>query len=403
MSGRKVLAQVALVLASTVVVAGCGGGASSGGSGGGLKGTPVKIGFDDPLSGSLAENGKTSKIGADMAVAELNAGGGILGRPVQLVVKDDACDPTKGAQNVRELIDQENVDFIVGSLCSGVIGSQLPISTAAKKTEIVQGILPDAGDASKWPYAYRTTSPAANQQLSWVNFAQQQGYKKAAAIAVNTALGSSSVDAWKAASKGSGIDLVTVQTHDTGAVDLTLQMQKILAAKPDVILIYSSGVDQAAAVKARNALGSTVPMFGLSTITDPVIVQAIGGPANMKNIFAGPEYPTLIRSSSNKESPFIQHIKKFLKEDPVAHDYSLGGLAYDAIMAEAAAVNKAKTFDADKVKGVMEGHGSSGYSGIMAHYHWDSKRHDGIGLEDMVFCQADSFKDGMYDPPAKSS
>src|SRR5581483_6600384 len=112
----------------------------------------------DPLSGSLAENGKPSKIGADMAVAELNAGGGILGRPVQLVVKDDACDPTKGAQNVRELIDQDNVDFIVGSLCSGVIGSQLPISTQAKKLEFVQGILPDAGDATKWPYAFRTTS-----------------------------------------------------------------------------------------------------------------------------------------------------------------------------------------------------------------------------------------------------
>ncbi len=401
MAIRKLSVQVGALLASALVITACGGGGTNTG-GGGLKGEPVKIGFDDPLSGSLAENGKTSKIGADMAVAELNAGGGILGRPVQLVVKDDACDPTKGAQNVRELIDQDNVDFIVGSLCSGVIGSQLPISTQAKKLEFVQGILPDAGDATKWPYAFRTTSPAANQQLSWVKFAQQQGYKRAAAIAVNTALGTSSVNAWKQASQGSGIDLVAVQTHETGAVDLSLQMQKLLAAKPDVILIYSSGVDQAAAVKARNNLGSTVPMFGLSTLTDPVIVQAIGGPAAMKNVYAGPEYPTLIRTATNKESPFIQHIKKFLKEDPVTHDYSLGGLAYDAIMAEAAAVNKAKTFDADKVKAVLESYGPTGYPGIMAHYHWDKTRHDGIGLEDMAFCQADSFKDGMYDPPSKS-
>jgi branched-chain amino acid transport system substrate-binding protein len=393
--------RIAAVLATAIVVAACGGTATSGG-GGGLKGEPVKIGFVDPLTGPLAQNGKTSKVGADMAVAELNAGGGILGRPVQLIVRDDACDPTKGAQAVRELIDQQNVDFIVGSLCSGVIGSQLPISTQAKKIEIVQGILPDAGDATKWPYAFRTTSPSTNQQKSWVKFAQSQGYKKVGSMAVNTALGTSSVDAWKNASQGSGIDLVGVQTHETGAVDLSLQMQKLLAAKPDAILIHSSGVDQAAAVKARNNLGSTVPMLGLPTVTDPVIVQAIGGTAAMKNVYAGPTYPTLVRSSTNKESPFIQHIKKFLKEEPVTHDYALGGLAYDAIMAEAAAVNKVKSFDADKVKAQLESYGAIGYPGIMAHYHWDSQRHDGIGLEDMAFCQADSFADGMFDSPKKA-
>ncbi len=385
---------IGVISAAVFAIAGCGGSPTSTGESG-LKGQPVIFGFVGPLSGALADNGKALLLGAQVAVAELNAGKGILGRPVQLIEKDDVSDPTKSAQYTRELIDQQNADFILGSLSSG-LGTQMPITNSAKKIEMALGSLPDAGDVTKNPYTFRATYPSTVQADSEVKFALASGWKRIGVMAVNTATGTSFQTGFNASVKGKPVEVAGVQVFDTGAVDLTAQMIKLLAAKPDVIMVFCSGTDQIAVVKARNQLGSNVPLVGIGTLADPSVAQAVGADG-MKAVFAGPQFPGMVRSQNGSEPALIAHVKKFEKASTVTTDIHLAGNTYDSVMMLAAGADKVGSVDDTKIKQRLETLGPDGYKGIVGAYHYDSQRHDGMGVDAAVFVVAGSFKDGAYD------
>ncbi|HKN41162.1 MAG TPA: ABC transporter substrate-binding protein [Acidimicrobiia bacterium] len=125
---RREALKRAGVLAGVVVAGGglsaCGIGLedeASAGSGGSKKKAPVLLGIVDPYSGAYAASGASQTQGAELAVAELNEAGGILGgRRIEIRKRDDATKPDVGARGARELIGQENVDVIVGVVSSGV-------------------------------------------------------------------------------------------------------------------------------------------------------------------------------------------------------------------------------------------------------------------------------------------
>src|SRR5213083_1153290 len=95
---------------------------------------PVRIGFPLPLTGPFAAIAGDMKQGAELAVDELNAKGGILGRKVELLVRDDQLKPQVGAQRTQELIEKENCQFIVGGLAAHV---QMAINEQTKKAKVL--------------------------------------------------------------------------------------------------------------------------------------------------------------------------------------------------------------------------------------------------------------------------
>ncbi|MGH6791107.1 MAG: ABC transporter substrate-binding protein, partial [Pseudolabrys sp.] len=80
--------------------------------------TPIKIGMHDPFTGTYAAEGESEKRGAQMALAEVNAKGGILGRKVQLVTEDEGANAGLAAQKAHKLIEQDKVDFLMGAVSS---------------------------------------------------------------------------------------------------------------------------------------------------------------------------------------------------------------------------------------------------------------------------------------------
>src|SRR3981189_3133798 len=82
--------------------------------------TPVKIGFIDPITGSLSALAVTEVEGAKWTVEQMNKKGGILGRPVQLLVEDSANDTGTGVQKAHKLIERDKVDMIMGDVNSGI-------------------------------------------------------------------------------------------------------------------------------------------------------------------------------------------------------------------------------------------------------------------------------------------
>src|SRR6267142_2717785 len=91
---------------------------------------PLRIGFPLPLTGTFAAIAADQKRGAELAMEELNAKGGVLGRKVEVLFRDDELKPATGAQRTKELIENQNVDFVVGGLAAHV---QMAINEQTKK------------------------------------------------------------------------------------------------------------------------------------------------------------------------------------------------------------------------------------------------------------------------------
>ena len=101
--------------------------------------TPVRIGLVDPLTGVYAAIAENEVVGAKYAVGEINKKGGILGRPVELLVEDSANDVGTGVQKTRKLIERDQVSFIVGDVNSGIAIAMAQVTSEKKVLHIVSG------------------------------------------------------------------------------------------------------------------------------------------------------------------------------------------------------------------------------------------------------------------------
>src|SRR6202048_3463151 len=101
--------------------------------------TPVKIGMVDPLTGVYAAIAQNEVVGAKFAAEEVNKKGGILGRPVELLIEDSANDVGTGVQKTRKLIERDNVSFIIGDVNSGIAIAMAQVTSEKKVLHIVSG------------------------------------------------------------------------------------------------------------------------------------------------------------------------------------------------------------------------------------------------------------------------
>src|SRR6202453_161231 len=101
--------------------------------------TPIRIGMVDPLTGVYAAIAQNEVVGARFAVEEINKKGGILGRPIELLVEDSANDVGTGVQKARKLIDRDQVSFIIGDVNSGIAIAMAQVTSEKKTLHIVSG------------------------------------------------------------------------------------------------------------------------------------------------------------------------------------------------------------------------------------------------------------------------
>src|SRR3974390_1273458 len=101
--------------------------------------TPIKIGMVDPLTGVYAAIAQGEVVGAKYAVEQINSKGGILGRPVELLIEDSANDVGTGVQKTRKLIERDQVSCIVGDVNSGIALAMAGVTSEKKTLHIVSG------------------------------------------------------------------------------------------------------------------------------------------------------------------------------------------------------------------------------------------------------------------------
>jgi len=218
----------------------------------------VKIGFNDPLTGTYAELGKNEQIGCELAIAEINAKGGILDRQVELLVEDStSADTGVAVQKGRKLIERDKVDFLLGNVNSAMAIALGQVSNELKTLHIVTGGHTDAvtGSDCHWN-VFRVCNTTRMETNSVSKTLLNKFGKKWYFLTPDYAFGHTLQSGFEASLKENGGTELGASLTPLGTTDYSSYLIKAQAANPEVVIFLQAGQD------AVNALKQAV-QFGL--------------------------------------------------------------------------------------------------------------------------------------------
>jgi branched-chain amino acid transport system substrate-binding protein len=205
---------------------------------------PIKIGMIDPLTGVYAAPAQNEVTGAKLAVTEINAKGGILGREVELLVEDSANDVGTGVQKARKLTERDGVQFLIGDVNSGIALAIAQVSNEKKVLHIVSGGHTDGitGKDCHWN-VYRVCNTTKMEANAVAELVFKKYGKKWHFITPDYAFGHTLQEAAEADLKKFGGTMTGNELTPLGTTDFSAYLIKARAANPDVLLVLPQGSD----------------------------------------------------------------------------------------------------------------------------------------------------------------
>jgi branched-chain amino acid transport system substrate-binding protein len=326
---------------------------------------PIRIGAVYPLTGGVSYDGITKLNGAKLAVEEINARGGVLGRPLEILAEDGACNPAQSVASAEKLITQSKVVAMLGAICSsatGAIGETIRkygiphvtgVSTAERLTE--QGN----------PWFFRaTTTTTLNGKSMGETLAKLAGGKgkRIAFVVTSDDWGRSAAQSYGDSLKARGAEIVATEYFDRAETDFAALLTKVRAARPDAI--FSTGGFQNAAnvTKQARQAGLSQVIIGEGAFTSEAYNKLVEPFTD--NVYGIIEWVSAIDSPRNKK--FIEDYRARYKEIPTK--FSVGG--YQTVYIVAQAIEKAGSTAGDKVRDALK---TTNYDGLTGTYRFDDK------------------------------
>ncbi len=315
---------------------------------------PIKVGLSGPFTGGSSSMGVSMRDGVKLAVDEINKAGGVLGRPIQLIERDDEAKNEVGVQIAQELINKERVVATLGFINTGVAQaaqrfyqeSEIPVLNNVATGSILTNQWPD----QKINYVFRTSANDIIQSAMIANEAVTRlGLKKPAILADSTNYGQLGREDLTLALTKLNVKPVAAEKFNIGDTDMTAQVLKAKEAGADVILTYAIGPELAQIANAMAKLGWKVPMVGSWTLSMASYIDTAGpngDGAIMPQTFI--EMPT-----TPKRKAFIEAYHKAYGGDRMPSPVS-AAQGYDSAYILAAAITQAKSTEGPKIREALE-------------------------------------------------
>ncbi|HEN9113201.1 TPA: ABC transporter substrate-binding protein [Streptococcus agalactiae] len=335
---EKRLSLGALVLASTVLLAACGnvgGGASSTGT---KIGKDIKVGYNWELSGNVSSYGNSMKNGADLAVKEINAAGGVGGKKLKVLSQDNKSENAEAATVATNLVTK-GANVIIGPATSGAAASSTPKVNAAAVPMIAPAATQDNlvyGSDGKTlnQYFFRATFVDNYQGKLLSQYATDNlKAKKVVLFYDNSSDYSKGVaKSFKESYSGKIVDSMTFSAGDT---DFQASLTKLKGKEYDAIVMPGYYTETGLIVKQARDLGISKPVFGPDGFDSPKFVQS-ATPVGASNVYYLTGFTT---QGSTKAKAFHDHYVKAYGEEPSM----FSALSYDAVYMAAKSAKGAKT------------------------------------------------------------
>ena len=332
---KRLLALAVVVVMTASLLSGCAG----------AGGNTIKIGTIQPIGGVISAFGTQSRDAAQMAVDEINAKGGVLGKTLQLFVEDDEKNPEKTVNAFKKLVTQQKVVGIVGALTSDC---SLAINTEAQARKVVMitptstnDTVTNAGD-----YVFRACYNDSFQGQVCAKFAIDELKVKKAAIIFDNANDYSKglMQNFKQRFEELGGTIVAEESYTGGDKDFAAQLTKIKGSNPEVLFIPDYYNTVALIAKQVRNQGMTIPMLGADGWDE---LASHAGDEVVGSYYSNHYSPD---ADDPEVKAFVAAYKaKYNNAEPNA----LAALAYDATYILAEAIQRAGSTDSEKIKAAM--------------------------------------------------
>ncbi len=318
---------------------------------------PIRIGVIGPLSSPASEDMGLSVVGgAKVFVEEVNITGGLLGRKVELVVRDDQAKPEVGVAMARELVEKEKVAAVVGFANTGVVmqaakvfqDARIPlIISAATGAIITRTHLPPAQADS---YIFRTSASDDLQTVAIFNDAvKRRGLSKVALLHDESPYGTSGKQSAIQELQHLKLEPVAVASFKVGESDFGPQLQKVKESGAQVLVLYALASDAAEIVKKMEKMGFKLPVVGPWTLSQQTFLAKAG-----KSAEGARTAVTFIENElSSSKNQFAVGYRKINKVSQIPSGVA-AAQTYDALRLLSMAMIQAGSVDGAKVRAALE-------------------------------------------------
>lgn len=322
----------------------------------GIAADPIRIGVSGPFTGGSSPMGVSMRDGVKLAVAEINKNGGVLGRQIQLVERDDEAKNERGVQVAQELINKEKVAATVGFINTGVsLASQrfyqeakIPVMNNVATGSLVTHQFDDQPEN----YIFRNAAHDTIQSAMIVDEAiGKRKLTKVAILADSTNYGQLGREDLEKALDKKGVKPVAVEKFNIKDVDMTAQLLKAKAAGAQAILTYGIGPELAQIANGMEKLSWKVPMIGSWTLSMGNFIDNAG-----KNGEGALMPQTFIQEANTpKRKAFIDaYVAAYKPANGRIPSPVSAAQGYDSVYLLAAAIKQAGSTEGPKVRAALE-------------------------------------------------
>jgi branched-chain amino acid transport system substrate-binding protein len=358
---------------------------------------PIMIGYLPALTGPSSSTGVGMNRGIQLAVQEINAAGGINGRPIELIVRDTQSDPTKAVNGAAELSHGAKVSIVYGPVNSGESLAVVPLLARTSTPQIHPCWVDSLTDPKKYPMCFRNAP--TNQQIG----AAANRYvvdvlkcKKVAVISDTTGYGTASVNAYVPMLKAKGAEVVYQGNVDAANPDLTAEIMRMRSAGAEAIMPWSVNPGfLSRIINTRGQMQWDVPVVGQTTLGSGQTRALLEKPEYWAKVYPNNFRPVCYSPDGklpDRTTAFLDRLKRA--------QIDLGdtllwwvGVGYDSPYLIAEAMMNVGT-EPEQVVGYLNR--LKEYPGVYGDISFTPERHDGYPDEEVIMVEANSLQNGAF-------
>ena len=382
---------MATLLAAVLLLSGCAGGTEQTGAKKDSGKEPYRIGAVVDISGPSSSLGVPERNTLQMLADDLNAAGGINGRPVDLTILDNKSDETEAVLAVKKLIDQQKVLAVIGASSSGpslamidtVQKEQVPMVSMAAASTIVEPT-----QERKWVFKTAQSDLVTANRIA--DYLQEKGITKIAFLYTNNAYGDNGRKAFEVIAPKKGLTVTTEEKFEASDKDMTPQLTRVKSSGAQAAVVWAIPPTASIVTKNFRDLGLTIPLLHSHGAGNQKFVELAQGAADGVILPIGKlAVAEQLPDTDQQKELLLTYIDDYSKKYNSPPN-SFGGYGYDAFKLLVAAIEKAgddKAAIRDELEKIQN------FSGVSGIFNLSPEDHNGLKADSMVLVE---IKDGKW-------
>jgi branched-chain amino acid transport system substrate-binding protein len=368
---------------------------------------PIKVGFSMAMTGAVAQNGKQLLIALNLWRDDVNAKGGLLGRPVEFVYYDDQSNPSNVPGIYTKLISVDKVDLLLGPYATNMVAAAMPVIMQSNMVTVsILGVVVNRHFNYPRYFSMAPTGPEGVKAFSrgFFDLAAEQKPKPetVAIVSADAEFARTSADGARENAADHGFKIVYDKSYPPPTTDFAPTMRAIQAADPDVVFVAAYPPDTVGIVRAANEIGLKPKMFGgtmIGLLVTPIKTQLgpiLDGLVIMESFVPAPTFNFPGVADVIKRYRVVAAGERI---DPLGYAYVPFGYAAGQVLAQA--VEGTKSLDQDKLAAYMHGHAFATVAGEITFDkdgEWTAARNVFTQFQHVSANDPEQFADGHVQP-----